>query len=626
MNDEKLVSIIIPIYNVEIYLKKCIDTVIKQTYKNIEIILVDDGSPDGCAQICDDYKKKDSRIKVIHKTNGGLSDARNAGIVEATGQYITFIDSDDYVTNNYVEVLLELINRGNADISIANRYDLKNGEIIVNDYYKPMKNDGCSSEQIFQHFCNDTLPHEAWAKMYKKEIFESSKYTKGLKVYEDIEFILNLLYCKNYKINYDTSKYIYYYRDRDNSIMKEKYNSLWNQELRFYYDLYCNNEKVNINDSIKNIITRISVRNIKLLIKNYDLDKTVYNEAKKIFKITLKLDIRSLKKNLSKKRYYYLLLFKTFPFILDLIIFLKKARCNYKNIRIKKYIRRQRKSNNVLHIIFNAPTTGNLGDHAILYGEEKYLNDNGKKSISVSSKEMEYFFNGHIDEMINENDYMYITGGGNTGTLWRNEQSRINMVMDKLYRSNIVIFPQTIYYSNDEFGEICLKSDLIFYNKCKKLNFQCRDLNSYNFVKKYITSNVELKRDMALYLDYSNKYNYKRSGIILCFRNDKEKTLNDIQIKKIIKSNEGKKISYIDTVKTKKSEYSYHEAKKEFIKLIKQFKHSELVITDRLHAMIICAITNTPCEAHNNSSGKVKGVYETIKDDKKFIKFVEQVK
>ncbi len=111
------VSIIVPIYKVEKYLSKCIDSLIEQTYTNIEIILVDDGSPDKCPQICDDYAKKDKRIEVIHKENGGLSDARNFGIERAMGEYICFVDSDDWVDADYVESLLRSAVKYKADIA-----------------------------------------------------------------------------------------------------------------------------------------------------------------------------------------------------------------------------------------------------------------------------------------------------------------------------------------------------------------------------------------------------------------------------------------------------------------------------------------------------------------------------
>lgn len=103
---EKCVSVIVPIYKVEPYLKRAVDSIINQTYSKLEIILVDDGSPDNCGKICDDYAKRDNRIKVIHKENGGLSDARNAGLDIATGEYIAFVDSDDYIAEDFVETLL----------------------------------------------------------------------------------------------------------------------------------------------------------------------------------------------------------------------------------------------------------------------------------------------------------------------------------------------------------------------------------------------------------------------------------------------------------------------------------------------------------------------------------------
>ena len=112
---QSLISIIVPIYKVEKYLEKCIESILAQTYKNIELILVDDGSPDNCPSICDRYAKKDSRVIVIHKQNGGLSDARNMGLNIAKGDFISFIDSDDFVSDDFCELLLGAIIRENAD-------------------------------------------------------------------------------------------------------------------------------------------------------------------------------------------------------------------------------------------------------------------------------------------------------------------------------------------------------------------------------------------------------------------------------------------------------------------------------------------------------------------------------
>ena len=115
----ELVSVVVPVYKVERYLDKCIGSIVKQTYTNLEIILVDDGSPDNCPQMCDEWAKKDARIRVIHKENGGLSDARNAALDICTGTYVVFVDSDDYVHPEYVSYLYEMIVQHNADLAVC---------------------------------------------------------------------------------------------------------------------------------------------------------------------------------------------------------------------------------------------------------------------------------------------------------------------------------------------------------------------------------------------------------------------------------------------------------------------------------------------------------------------------
>ena len=164
--EEELISVILPIYNVEKYLEKCLKSVINQTYKNLEIILVDDGSKDNSPQICDEYAVKDKRIVVIHKSNGGLSDARNAGIEIAKGKYITLIDSDDYVEKDYVQFLYQLIKENNAEMSICShtvlytngtRIEKETGEHLVLDPKTTL-------EKILY---DEGIDLSAWAKMYK---------------------------------------------------------------------------------------------------------------------------------------------------------------------------------------------------------------------------------------------------------------------------------------------------------------------------------------------------------------------------------------------------------------------------------------------------------------------------
>lgn len=215
----ELISVIVPVYKVEEYLRRCIDSIINQTYKNLEIILVDDGSPDNCGKICDEYAKKDDRINVIHKENGGLSDARNAGIDIANGKYITFIDSDDYVSEDYVEFLYSLIKENNADISMGKHFIIYKNDIINTG--TDLKNILKPKEALEKMLYSNDLDVSAWAKLYKKELFQNIKYPKG-RLYEDAATTYKLI--DKSKIIAFYSKPIYYYVIRDNSITNHNFN------------------------------------------------------------------------------------------------------------------------------------------------------------------------------------------------------------------------------------------------------------------------------------------------------------------------------------------------------------------------------------------------------------------
>ena len=121
--EQALISVIVPVYKVEAFLPKCVNSILNQTYKNLEILLVDDGSPDGSGALCDAYARQDSRVRVIHKKNGGLSDARNAGIEAAAGDYLAFVDSDDWLEPDTYEVMLSAAERHHTQLVCAGRYD-----------------------------------------------------------------------------------------------------------------------------------------------------------------------------------------------------------------------------------------------------------------------------------------------------------------------------------------------------------------------------------------------------------------------------------------------------------------------------------------------------------------------
>ena len=209
------ISVIVPIYNVENYLKKCIHSIVNQTYKNLEIILVDDGSPDNCGQICDDYAKKDTRIKVIHKKNGGLSDARNAGLEVCTGDYISFVDSDDWIEFNTYEIMMKNMNEYNGDIVVSNiNYVYKDK---VKSKYSEDKIRCFNKEEAMKELIKDGLVQAVvWNKLYKRVFIDNLRFKVG-KLNED-EFFTYKICAKAERIVYIPDA-LYQYRQREDSIM-----------------------------------------------------------------------------------------------------------------------------------------------------------------------------------------------------------------------------------------------------------------------------------------------------------------------------------------------------------------------------------------------------------------------
>lgn len=180
----ELVSIVLPIYNVEKYLNRCIESIINQTYKNLEIILVDDGSPDNCPLICDEWVTKDERIRVIHKQNSGLGMARNTGIEYATGQYICFFDSDDYVEENTIEKCLEVASKYKADVVCFGYSDISADGHLVKRYIPHSLKEYYSKEEVEKSFLPELLMRKstnlnmaAWAAMYSMETVRKIKWS-----------------------------------------------------------------------------------------------------------------------------------------------------------------------------------------------------------------------------------------------------------------------------------------------------------------------------------------------------------------------------------------------------------------------------------------------------------------
>lgn len=221
-----MISVIIPVYRVEEYLDECVESVINQTYTNLEIILVDDGSPDRCPQMCDEWAKRDRRIRVIHKPNGGLSDARNVGLDNAKGRFVAFLDSDDYMENTCLQKLYDAL-QNFPDCSIAScshwlDIDGKIAQTFNNSWIYDEIRFVDPMEYAHRMLLMESV-HTAWGKLYKREVFKNIRYRKG-RNNEDILFALDfypIVEKKGYRIVEIPDKLLYY-RQREGSICHDK--------------------------------------------------------------------------------------------------------------------------------------------------------------------------------------------------------------------------------------------------------------------------------------------------------------------------------------------------------------------------------------------------------------------
>lgn len=271
----KKVSIIIPVYNVKEYLTKCVESVCNQSYGNLEIIIVDDGSNDGSDKVCNQLAKKDNRIKVIHKKNGGLSSARNVGIENATGELIAFIDSDDFISQNMIEQLVTCLQKTNASIACCNY-----------KYYKSEKHQKLhkvraksleiynSKEAIRKLFYDDYYKFFAWNKIYDIKLFDDIRYPNG-KLFEDITTSYKL-FSKCEKIVF-LSEPLYFYRIREGSITRTHYDErVW--DLKWAID------SIRQSTSDKEILIGCLLYEL-FLINNLMISNLAYKQEFKTFKI-----------------------------------------------------------------------------------------------------------------------------------------------------------------------------------------------------------------------------------------------------------------------------------------------------------------------------------------------------
>lgn len=265
-----LVSVIVPVYNNEKYIKRCINSILAQTYNNIEVILIDDGSSDKSGLICDEFSSKDNRIKVIHQKNQGVSVARNVGIVTSRGEYLVFVDSDDYISKDLVEKCVDSVSDSNEIIMFdyIEDYEIKQVKKRLNNQY-------CSDyESIIKGIMWDKIPSYPWNKFYKRELWDTIKYPENIN-FEDLA-VMPQIFLKAKNIRY-IKEHLYYYNCANNSSITSSINSK-NKYGMFisFYNRFKLAEKMNMYD----LVVHNNCRYIKSAVTAYGLN-TIDNKLSK---------------------------------------------------------------------------------------------------------------------------------------------------------------------------------------------------------------------------------------------------------------------------------------------------------------------------------------------------------
>ncbi len=613
-----IISVIIPVYKVEQYLDKCVESVVNQTYSNLEIILVDDGSPDGCPRKCDQWAKKDERIKVIHKTNGGLSDARNAGLKIATGDYIAFVDSDDFLELDMYEFLIYLITSSNSDMAICGLEYVDVNGVMTRSNCRGQ--DAClSSKEVLAKWCIEDLVYYVvvWNKLYKRKCWEGVSFPKG-KIHEDNFVMYKVFFNSNNIVCTKQKKYNYVQRSgsiTSGGINPKRYDAV--QATYEAYKFYQENGLADISDVIVKWMsgTFFSLNGCINIFKCTSEEKKYIKDIKRLFYNTY--FVEAGQNNIKDYMKYY---FPNAVRAIKKILHCGKAvasLCNYGLLSRNKVV------------LIDTPTHGNLGDHAIVLAEQKLLNQCGVKSyeltaMQVNEKEDKY---ASITPM---NQYIVVPGGGFLGALWPGEEERFRRIVKAFNKQKIIVFPQTITFdTTTQSGRKYLAESQKIYASHPDLTIFVREKRSYAFMQEYFpTVKCKLVPDIVTMLTTPepNNTSQMRSGVLFCMRHDLEKAVDDSvqeeMLSAVRKQYPNENIAFTDTVIDHGVKPKNREA--EVNKKLSQFSKSRLVITDRLHGMILAAITNTPCIAMTNSNGKVKAVYEWIKENE-YIRFANSI-
>lgn len=604
MLNSKKISVIIPVYNTEDYIDRCLYSVCNQTYKNLQILIVNDGTKDNSEEIINKYLKIDSRIIYLKKENGGLSSARNYGLSFATGDFLSFVDSDDFIELDMYESMIKYIDY--ADIVISGHYifDGETEKINGTNGYAPIF---FNREDAMMELCkNNFIESHVWDKLFKKDLFENIIFPIE-KNYEDIYVMHEIFDRANVIVHTNNPKY--YYLNRSDSISHidslKNVSNLFDAFFERYKFLqkYNNSEMKLIQEAViadyylyYGLYYKKELNNIWIFLNNLNDGFEKYLSRKR--RIQFKLLERKVSLNFQYKAFSFVK--KNKKFINFLIV--KKEPINI-----------NRKAENQIFFI-GYPEYNNLGDHAIAYASIKFLEDKfpHKKVNIITEKNFNQNYKKY-KRIIKRTDLIFVQGGGNVGDEYVDQELMRKKII-KCFPNNLIInLPVTIYFKNEKNYKTIMNK---YYNK--DYYFLCREKYTYEYIKKDEAIKSFLTPDIVLYLkgklNFLNDRIIDEHKVVCCLRNDIESKMsfNDrIEIKDIL-INKGFKINAVDTCTNHDISFAYSKTEIEIY--LRNLSNAKLVVTDRLHGLIFSYLAGVPCIVFNNYNYKIKGIYEWLKN------------
>ena len=647
-----LVTVVVPVYNVEKYVGQCLESILNQSYANIEVIVVNDGSKDSSADICKRYADSDDRVLLINKENGGLSSARNAALDNVHGKYLMYVDSDDYIKPGMIENMVAVAEKECVDLVKCNfcRCTQDGIEDNCDDDTGTIKL--FSAEESVENFL--TAPYSSrkcfritvWDSLYLFDVVKEIRFPEG-KLYEDGYYTpVVLLNCRK-TAHIDTSFYVY--RQNNSSIIgngfSEKslksiddwefiYNhinekmprfsviaaGLWLNKLIRTYENIISDDTVDKNNYYKNYIRERLLSNSELFKKT----KQYKTFKQKIKIITKKPDLfyEQFVLNDSPQE----------PFInrvkISVYFIIKHFRelIGVLEIFVKRLFRKKRKI-----FLLGTPSHNNIGDHAIALGTRKYILDNFASFDFIEYDRVNDFFTQKLNLLeikagIKKKDIILFHGGGNLGNIYMIEENYRREIIKTFKNNKIIVLSSSMFFTDDFDGHSQLKRTKTIYNKHKDLTLFLRDNDSFQKAKEYFKNcKLFLMPDMALYLnqilDYTNMR--RHDSIYLCLRNDCEKLYEAKDLDGIISSCKNTANTEVGDNAFSVNVTSINREEK-VIDYLKYFSSHKLIVTDRFHGVIFSFITNTPCIALDNNNGKIKNSIFWFKDEKNIV-YLEDV-